>query len=256
MRARRAEQAGLDGNDVWDRHFATDPPPAARRLKPPTRHRTPRGCAALLPLPHGVSAASKPRGSDRCRTARLRMGERELPVHRGEFARRTGEAQRQRFVVVDAGGHELGQAGGDELTLRDAAGERAAGAGDHRQPRPQRVAGRRVRVVRQRVEEQVGQAVPREMCQLRTRGAKATATPRRAGLRFARRLRDAAALSSSSHNALPGTASSSRIHDPNVAGPIFWLLLKQQKTKPASGRPASARVGAAAGIARVVSMTQ
>ena len=44
-----------------------------------------------------------------------------------------------------------------------AAGEGAADAGQHRQPRPQRVARRRVRVVRQRVDEEVGQPVPREV---------------------------------------------------------------------------------------------
>jgi hypothetical protein len=49
------------------------------------------------------------------------------------------------------------QAGGD------AAGEARATAGDERQPRPQRVAGRRVRVVGQRVEKEVGSAMARQM---------------------------------------------------------------------------------------------
>ena len=71
--------------------------------------------------------------------------------------------QRKRLVVGQGRRHELGQPGRAQQAPRDAAGERGAEAGHHRHAGPQRVARRRVRVARQRVEEEVGEPVPRKM---------------------------------------------------------------------------------------------
>jgi len=40
----------------------------------------------------------------------------------------------------------------------------------------------------------------------------------------------------------------------NTGGTILKLLLKQQNTKPVSGRPAALRVGVAAAISRLLSL--
>src|SRR5215510_3942260 len=50
-------------------------------------------------------------------------------------------------------------------------------------------------------------------------------------------------LSPSSHNTLPLIAFSIRIHTSNTSGVIFQLLLNEQKTKPCTGKPTSARSG-------------
>lgn len=60
-------------------------------------------------------------------------------------------------------GDQLGKPDCVQQAGGDAAGEARATAGDERQPRPQRVAGRRVRVVGQRVEKEVGSAMARQM---------------------------------------------------------------------------------------------
>jgi hypothetical protein len=62
-------------------------------------------------------------------------------------------------------------------------------------------------------------------------------------------------LSSISHSALPSTFASSRIQMSKSSGVSLWLLLKQQKTKPVSGSPAPARVGAPSAAPRLESLT-
>jgi hypothetical protein len=46
-----------------------------------------------------------------------------------------------------------------------------------------------------------------------------------------------------------------RIQTSNIVGVIFQLLLKQQKTNPSAGNPASSRVGVCAVILRFLSLT-
>ena len=57
-----------------------------------------------------------------------------------------------------------------------------------------------------------------------------------------------------SHSTLPGTAASKRIQIANTSGRIFDGLLKQQNTKPDSGKPQAAREGGGPGGRRVVSL--
>ena len=47
---------------------------------------------------------------------------------------------------------------------------------------------------------------------------------------------------SGNHKTLPGTLESNLIHNLNILGVIFPLLLKQQNTKPVAGNPWDSRV--------------
>ena len=58
----------------------------------------------------------------------------------------------------------------------------------------------------------------------------------------------------SSHSTLPGTAASRRIQSANTSGRIFGGLLKQQNTKPDSGKPQAVRDGGGPAGRRVVSL--
>src|SRR5204863_8973344 len=73
------------------------------------------------------------------------------------------QSERQSLVVIEAGRDQLGQAYGGQQAASDACGETGAGAGHDRQVRPESVACRRMRIVRQRVEEKTGKAMPRQM---------------------------------------------------------------------------------------------
>ena len=167
------------------------------------------GRTALLPLPHGrqrrLEAAAEAIVSNSAACERASASFRRTAA---SFARRTGETQRQCLVVADAGGDELGQAGGDEQARATRLGNARPVQVSTGSPVHSASLGRGVRVVRQRVDEQVGQAVPREMSppagRARANATRAAAIPRASASR--RRLRVAATLSSSSHNALPGTA--------------------------------------------------
>ena len=74
-----------------------------------------------------------------------------------------GKLERDALVVRRSIRHQFRQSDRLEQTGRDAPGKARAGAGKHRQSRPQRVARRRVRVVWHRIEEQIGQPVTRQM---------------------------------------------------------------------------------------------
>ena len=77
--------------------------------------------------------------------------------------RRRGELQRQRFVVGEAVGDQLGQTDGCEQARRHARHEGLARQRDQRQAGPQRVACRGVGVDREGVEKQIGQAMAGKM---------------------------------------------------------------------------------------------
>ena len=59
-----------------------------------------------------------------------------------------------------------------EEGCRDPAGESLADPGHHRQPRPERIARRRVRIVGQGIEEQIGDAMTRQMIVRRSSAGK------------------------------------------------------------------------------------
>ena len=58
---------------------------------------------------------------------------------------------------------ELRQAGGHEQAARHAGRERGPGSREHRNAGPERIARRRMGVVGQRVQAQIGQPVPRQV---------------------------------------------------------------------------------------------
>ena len=70
--------------------------------------------------------------------------------------------QRQRLVVGERSGDELRQPGGIEQASRHAPGEGRAETCDRRRSGPQRVARRRVRVARERIEGRISQAIIRK----------------------------------------------------------------------------------------------
>ena len=103
-----------------------------------------------------------------------------------------------------------------------------------------------MRVVRKRIEEQIGKTMSGEMLgdwSPRRKYQPLGATPRAAASRA--RLARAKGLASNNHSTLPGTARNNPIQTSKKTGVILKALLKQQKTKPASGSPYSKRVGVA-----------
>ena len=70
------------------------------------------------------------------------------------------ELQRELLHLLDCSGDEVGQADGTQQAPRHAGSERPACAGHYREPGPERVAGRRVGVVRKCVQEEIGHTMP------------------------------------------------------------------------------------------------
>ena len=79
---------------------------------------------------------------------------------------------RQRFIGLRRGRDQLRQADRLQQAAGDAARERVSRLRQDRQPRPESVARRRVGVKGKRVEEQIREAVPREMFGRRRPGRK------------------------------------------------------------------------------------
>ncbi len=73
------------------------------------------------------------------------------------------QPQRQSFVVFEGVGNQLGQTHGVQQAARHPPGKARPETGHDRQPRPQSVARRRVGIVRNVVEKQVSQAMPRQV---------------------------------------------------------------------------------------------
>src|SRR5262249_44300351 len=74
-----------------------------------------------------------------------------------------GQPQRQRLVVLDAVRHKLGEPDRIQPARRHPPRKCVTHARQYRKPYPQCVARRRVGVVRQRIEEQVSQPMPRQV---------------------------------------------------------------------------------------------
>lgn len=95
-----------------------------------------RGCHALI-------GKFRPDGGEQGRVARKRQGES--------------------FIIFQGSGDEFGKASGLEDTCAHASGECRSETGHERHTGPQRVTGRAVGVIVQRVEKQVGLAYLRSM---------------------------------------------------------------------------------------------
>ena len=196
-------------------------------------------------------------GLDVSRQAR-RIKQRTRPtVPRQSSAQRraqiavTGDPQRKRLVVLKRSGRQIWHSDRMQQASRNPARERCPGTGNDRQPRPQGIAGSRMRVVRQRVRNRSARRCRAKWSGSGNLGAntsRSAATPRFAASRASPAL--AQRLSSNNQSTLPGTASSSRIQMSNRSGVIFAGLLKQQKTKPPSGSPHAARDGVSPEIGR------
>src|SRR5262249_36417254 len=87
----------------------------------------------------------------------------EFLPYRGNQRAIGRELQGQSFVFVETASDEFRQADGTEQARSHAADETLSYAGEHRQPDPKRVARRGMRIHRKIVEEEVGQAVARQM---------------------------------------------------------------------------------------------
>ena len=133
------------------------------------------------------------------------------------------QGQRRPFIFFERCRDQFRQADRRQQAARDTARKGVAAAGQNRQSRPQRVAGRGVGVAGQGVEKQVGMPVTREMLGRRYASARRSAVPdrRRDVSASERRLPLTSSLASSSHKTLPGTARSSRIQISKNAGEIL-----------------------------------
>ena len=99
-----------------------------------------------------------------------RVEQRESPAVARQLLFRCGkgdpvgrEPEGKRFVFRKRLGDELGQTNRGQQAGGDAAGETGAFAGDQRKPGPKGVAGGRVRIVGKGVQEQVGEAMARQV---------------------------------------------------------------------------------------------
>src|SRR5262249_4303328 len=140
-----------------------------KRLRPPRTlgridGEAPRRLAAPSDLPHGhIGALDIAPQSIRIeqRTC-LAVAVESLPYRRDQpgIGR---ELQGHSFVFVETASDEFGQADGAEQARSHAADETLSHAREHWQPDPKRVARRGMRINRKIVEEEVGQAVARQM---------------------------------------------------------------------------------------------
>jgi len=88
---------------------------------------------------------------------------RKLATNGPEQRSIRGEFQRHLFIFLQAAGYQLGQARRIEQAGGDATREGCAATAEHWQSRPQCVAHGGVGIVRQGVEEEVGEALAREV---------------------------------------------------------------------------------------------
>ena len=102
----------------------------------------------------------------------------KLATDGGELRRRKGEFQRERLIFLEIAAHELRQSDGVQQACRCPTRERFAQASGHRKPRPERVARRAMGIVGERIEEQIGQPLARQMLR---RGCHPLANMIRAG---------------------------------------------------------------------------
>ena len=123
-----------------------------------------RWLAALMTLPHSGVGPLQVTGEPGRVEQRMRVAmARDLCFERRGFLRIAREGERDLLIVSERLRNQLRHAMGLERARRDASGERGARARHERNAREQRVAGRCVRVVRQRVEKQIRQSQPRQV---------------------------------------------------------------------------------------------
>ncbi len=119
---------------------------------------------ALRALPHrhvcGFEMAREAFGVEQ--RGRIALG-RELRLQLCELHRIERQLHRRRLVGRERVRDEFGELNREQQARGDTAREGVAGAGEHRKPRPQRIARRRVGVARERVEEEVGQTMARQV---------------------------------------------------------------------------------------------
>src|SRR5262249_38657079 len=125
---------------------------------------TPRRLAAPSDVPHGHIGAFDiaPQSIRIEQRTCLAVGVEFLP-YRGDPRGIGRELQGQSFIFVETASDEFGQADGPEQARSHAANETLSHAREHRQPDPKRVARRGMGIDRKIVEEEVGQALAREM---------------------------------------------------------------------------------------------
>ena len=90
----------------------------------------------------------------------------------GEQLGVTSEPQRQGLVVCERRRHQITKSERAQQAPSHPAGERIAGAGQNRQPRPQRVTCGRMGVAGEGVQEKISETIPGEMLGQGLQGAK------------------------------------------------------------------------------------
>ena len=146
--------------------------------------------------------------------------------------------------------HQLRQSDRMQDTAGDSGRERFSRARQHRTSTPQRIARQGVRIVGQRVQEQIRQREAGQVLRIRERPAQTSSRrslPSAALPPHAEDLQSRSNSCSRSHNTLPGTFSEQPHPDVEYrGGVILYDELKQQNTNPFSGRPAFRAAGCGA----------
>src|SRR6476646_494764 len=123
-----------------------------------------RGLSLLPAFPHrgisGFDMPAKPIGIEQRKSQPVLFEPLPKPAKERVVGRKL---QGQSFVLIEAVRHQLRQPDGVQQAGRYPAGKRLPAAGQQREPRPQRIARRRVGIIGYRIEEQIGQAMARQV---------------------------------------------------------------------------------------------
>ena len=176
----------------------------------------------------------------------------ELGLKRCQQLRIAGQTKRRFFIIYQAVDNQFGEAHGRNKTGSYAPAERCTGARENRCACTQGVADSRMRSERRRIEEQVGEPMPRQVLII----ARDTARKDKPVGIYASQLR---LFPQIAHGTIIGTRkpqhtaveTAQDFHpEVEICGDNSELLLKAQNTKPDSGSPSSAREGVFTAIAR------